>query len=136
MPQQSLKHFIKKNKITCDSELVANNPNMDHGDPAASHYRVVLKRGRKRMTLYFSKGSLHYGKYPETGEVLDCLASDSAGIENARGDFEEWASEYGYDTDSRSAEKIFKICGRQAEKLKNFLGDEAYEELLWNTGRE
>ena len=41
---------------------------------------------------------------PALHDVLHCLVLD-AGVLDA-GSFEEWASEYGYETDSRSAEKI------------------------------
>lgn len=39
----------------------------------------------------------------------------------------------GYCEDSRKAERIYKLCERGAAKLKSFLGDELYEELLYNT---
>ena len=71
---------------------------------------------------------------PELEDLLDCLASDASGIENSP-DFEDWCGEYGYDTDSRKAEKIFKTVEHQARRLKQFLGDDLYEALLWNTER-
>ena len=36
---------------------------------------------------------------------------------------------------SRKAEKTFKTIEHQAKRLRNFLGDSAYETLLWNTER-
>ena len=61
-------------------------------------------------------------------------ASDSSSIENnLLTGFEGWASDLGYDPDSRKAEKIFKVCEKQAERLKKFLGDELYKILLWET---
>ncbi len=85
-----------------------------------------------RMTLHFSKGVGHHGQAPEVTEVLDCLASDAAGIENSQ-DFEGFCSEYGYDTDSRKAEKTYKACVHQTERLKRFLGDDLYDQLVWHT---
>ena len=76
----------------------------------------------------------HNGKAPKAADILDCLASDAASYDNARS-FEDWASEFGYDEDSRKAERIFKACGKQAIKLKRFLGEPAYERLLWDTER-
>jgi hypothetical protein len=72
---------------------------------------------------------------PSLIEVLDCLAMDANGIENASS-FEDWCGEYGYDTDSRKAEKTYRICARQVEKLRAMLGREAYEELLYGVERE
>lgn len=71
---------------------------------------------------------------PTLVEILDSLASDASGIEGAR-TFEEWAGEYGFDVDSRTALKIYKATKRQSEKLRALLGVAAYETLLYNTER-
>lgn len=72
---------------------------------------------------------------PDAANVLDCLASDAAGIENARS-FEDWAGEYGYDEDSRKALDTYLLCQAQAAKLSQFLGAEAFQALLFDTERE
>lgn len=66
--------------------------------------------------------------------VLDCLASDSATVENARS-FEEWCGDLGYDTDSRRAERTWKACVSTARRLKQFLGDDLFRELLQEVER-
>jgi hypothetical protein len=116
-------------------EWIDHNPQMTEDDwsRGASHYKLTLKCGRRQMTTYFSMGSAHTSE-PQLADVLDCLASDAAGVENAQS-FENWCAEYGYDTDSRKAEKTFKICERQAENLKRLLGDDAFDQLLWHTER-
>jgi hypothetical protein len=111
---------------------VDSNPNM--ADTSMDHWRVQFSKDKRQMTTYFSMGRGHNGRMPEAADVLDCLASDAAGIENAQG-FEDWCSEYGYDVDSRKAERIYKTCQRQASKLKAFLGESEYEALLWNVER-
>lgn len=132
----TINDFIADQHITATAEWSDRNPNMDEDSKnPMDHWRVVLQRsGGKRMTVYFSKGRGHNGKPAEASEVLDCMASDAAGVENAQS-FEDWASEYGYDTDSRKAHRTYSICKRQAERLKKFLGDEAYEKLLWDMER-
>lgn len=72
---------------------------------------------------------------PELSDVLDCLASDSSGVENAR-DFNDWAADYGYDEDSRKAEKIYNQCVEQRRELRDLLGLKLYEELLYEVERE
>jgi len=72
---------------------------------------------------------------PKVSDVLDCLASDSSGYDNAR-NFEDWASEYGYDTDSRKAYATYQTVAEQAKALKHFLGEVVYTELLFDTERE
>jgi hypothetical protein len=126
--------FIARHDITASCSPTDHNPNMDGGEKM-DHWRVVLARPGARLTVYFSMGTGHHGKPPEPASVLDCLASDAASIENAP-DFREWCAEFGYDTDSRKAHRTFKICQRQAQRLKNFLGDPAeYQRLLFETDR-
>jgi len=50
-------------------------------------------------------------------------------------DFADFCGEFGYDTDSRKAEGIYRACGRQAANLKRMLGEDAYNLLLWETER-
>lgn len=71
---------------------------------------------------------------PTLGDIIDCLASDSCGIANAR-DFEEWASEYGYDTDSRKAYDTFKVCATQSHLFEHLIGQDIFEELLYEVDR-
>ncbi len=130
---KNTKEFTAKNKITSTAEWADSNPHMPDSQNM-DHWKVTLRRDRKRLTVYFYMGYAHSGKQPQADDVLDCLASDSAGLENAR-DFEDWAAEYGYDADSRKAEKIYRVVERQTAKLKGFLGEDLYNELLWETER-
>lgn len=71
---------------------------------------------------------------PTIDEVLDSLRSDAESIENAPL-FEDWASEMGYDTDSRKAEKVFHACQEVRGHLIRLLGKAAYEDLVANVER-
>lgn len=93
---------------------------------------------RKGTATYLRPGTLawegfvkeHGKKYrPDLPSVLDCLASDAQSIVCAPL-FEEWATECGYDTDSRKAEKTWKVCTEQRHLLERLLGSDAFEELL------
>jgi hypothetical protein len=114
--------LIEKLGITIDCCIAVNgNPNMDSEQPM-HHWRVTLKRKnpRRQFTLFFSQG---YGiQHDPTAEgVLECLISDSSGIDQP---FDNWASDLGYDTDSRKAEKTYKAVQVQTKKLQQFLGDD------------
>jgi hypothetical protein len=128
----SIAQFVKTHKIRMTVERSQSNPNMPDSS-SMDHWKCVLRRPGHTMTVFFSMGYGHNGKEPKTADVLDCLASDAASIDNTRG-FEDWCSDFGYDTDSRKAEKMYKTCEHQAERLKNFL-DGDYTELLYNTER-
>ena len=59
---------------------------------------------------------------PTAADVLSCLLLDATGYDDAR-NFEDWAPEFGYDPDSRKAEKIYHECGEISKKLHALLGD-------------
>jgi hypothetical protein len=133
--RQTTEAFCVKHHITATAERIDRNPNMDDAEWArtARHWRVVLRRGSKRMAVPFSQGSAHT-EPPSAAHVLDCLASDAQSVESARS-FEEWASDFGMDTDSRKAERIWRLWVRQAAKLETFLGADLFRELLNHTDR-
>lgn len=71
---------------------------------------------------------------PTRAEVLDNLASEADGIESTRG-FEDWAGEFGYDTDSRKALATYEACLKSARSLRDFLGRDAFYLLLHQVER-
>lgn len=134
-PPGSLPRFIHQNGITMTYEAIPERPDRKDLDEkeqewqdSAFHYKITLRRGRKKMTTYYSQGAALTDP-PETEEVLDSLARDSEGIHAARS-FEDWASEYGLDTDSRKAERTYRAVQEISEKLRQFLGEGPYQELV------
>jgi len=132
----TLDQFITEQQLVMSVRSVKRNPRMQ-GEQMPRNFECTIEfEGRgyhEPLTVYFSQGSAHK-KPPTLAEVLDCLASDAAGVDNAK-DFEDWASEYGYDTDSRKAERIYDVCKAQAQELKDLLGGKAYAQLLYETER-
>ena len=128
-----LSDFIGNTAITSHVKRVASNPNMNDMGVGARLWIVTLRFGRFSMRVPFSQGSAHTVA-PTTADVLDCLASDARGFENAR-DFSGWCAEYGYDVDRLSAFRTFNTVARQAARLRAMLGQDNYERLLWNTER-
>jgi hypothetical protein len=149
-----IKHFVRVNRITMTATQVDSNPNMDPTAPGSMdhwkvtftrtyeteteyHDRETAKTSRRtytaKMTTYFSMGFGHHGKAPESADVLDCLASDADSVTGI--DFECWCGNFGYDPDSRKAEKIYKACEHGAARLRKFLGDDLYQVLLYQTER-
>ena len=126
----NVKQFVNKNRIRARADWADSNPNMADSQNM-NHFKVTLRHAGRQMTLHFSQGYGISGE-PKAADVLNCLAADSGSVENnLLTGFEGWASDLGYDPDSRKAEKIFKTCEKQAEKLKKFLGDDLYKTLLW-----
>jgi len=89
-------------------------------------YRAALGKDAT-LKEWIAKYGPHVVK-PKHSDILYCLAMD-ADVEN-QGSFEEWASNYGYDEDSRKAEKIYRACKEQTDDLKRVLGAELFDKLL------
>lgn len=64
---------------------------------------------------------------PAAADVLASLALDSSVLDS--GTFEDWAAEYGYDADSREAEKTYRQCLEIALKLRAAIGDDGLQAL-------
>ncbi len=64
---------------------------------------------------------------PKLIDVMYCLVSDSSVIDHPN--FESWADDYGYDTDSREAEQTYRQCLDIALQLRSILGNDVLEEL-------
>lgn len=112
--------LLGREPITMTCRRVDRNPDMEDSADM-THWRCALYFQGRRMSVTFSMGQSHKGRPPRIGEVLDCLRLDAAGYENAGG-FEQWAPEYGYDTDSRKAERIYRNVARRVGKLGDLLG--------------
>lgn len=120
----TIKQFIKRHHITARAKYVDSNPNMP--DFKGDHWKVTLTMNGHQMTVPFSKGYGHHSAEPTADEVLECLAQDSFSIDQP---FEVWAEGLGYDTDSRNAERIYRTCQTQTNKLRRLLGDH-FDELM------
>ncbi len=58
---------------------------------------------------------------PELTEVLNCLFLDSQAHDQS---FDDWASDFGYDSDRIKAKKIYEACQENYFKLKKALGSD------------
>lgn len=133
---QTVGQFIEHCGLTMTATPADTNPNMasDRDHAEMDHWRCIMRFGqRARLTVPFSKGSGHHGTAPDLAEVLDCLASDSAGASSS---FEDWCGEYGQEEDSRKAERTYRTCVKQAKALQRFLGESRFQKLLYCTERQ
>jgi hypothetical protein len=64
---------------------------------------------------------------PKGENALSCLVSDADAIDYPT--FEEWASEFGYDADSRKAEAIYRKCVETGLALRRIFGESGLNEL-------
>ena len=128
----NMAEFAGKHGINLKYERISYRP--DGIEMQGDHYRCVLRKGKKQHTVYFSKGYGHNGAAPTVTEVLNALAVDASSFEN-HPDLASFMDEFGYEKLSQG-KKIYKACERQATKLKDFLGEDEYNELLYETEPE
>jgi hypothetical protein len=121
---ESLKDLISKHelKLHIVKEIEGNK---EWGTPNRG-YKLKLCCGSKSYTFPFYQG---YGveHAPEINDVVDCLMSDSSVSES----FEEFCSEFGYDTDSIKALKTHKACLEGRKNMQRLLGD-SFEDFLYS----
>jgi hypothetical protein len=64
---------------------------------------------------------------PDPADVIHSLVLDGSAID--AGSFESWASDYGYDIDSRKAEAMYRACVDTGLKLRAALGEDGLSKL-------
>lgn len=92
----------------------------------AFHWYVVLRRGGRIFATYYSAGSAHkelrgdrwHATPPTVADMLGCLSSDVRSLVDGE-TFEDWASEFGYDTDSAKARKAYDTIAQHAKELES-----------------
>lgn len=67
------------------------------------------------------------------GWCLNALAHDCATLDAALDDFRDWCAELGFDPDEDDKESDFSIVTGQRDRLREMLGDDLFEELLYRT---
>lgn len=114
-----LSDFCEAQKLTAVVKYGApHNENF----PDSNSWTITLKYKNRRMTVPFYTGYA-FATDPTSADVLSCLLMDATSIDNY-GTFEDWCSDFGYDTDSRKVEKIYKDCEKTNKKLHKFLGED------------
>ena len=122
-----LSTLIKRHRVRAEVLGSAHEPS--GWDQPSYDYRIQLKVGRRRMELDFFTG-IGWNREPTAADVLGCLVSDAAGVENTR-NFDDWANEYGMDPDSRKAEAMYRKTVAQVEELRRLLGN-LYDAFVWS----
>ena len=96
---------------------------------AESLYHDACEQGRALMVDH-TKWPVRLGAKlagPDACDVINSLVLDSDVLNYST--FEEWASEFGYDPDSRKGEAIYRACLVIALKLRNGIGEAGMTQL-------
>ena len=90
-------------------------------DDKKPRYRfpVTFKRGKKRFTITFGQSYDADDKVPTAYDVLTCLTKSNPGS------FEDFCGEFGYDSNSRKDERIYKgVCDEWKKVSTMWTADE------------
>lgn len=108
----------KVGTVQCVATYV-QEPNEPWHDRMRTHWTVRLMCNGQTIESPFSQGSAHT-KPPDATSVLSCLSMDAyRGSET----FEEFCSDLGYDTDSRSAYDTWQTCRDTELRMRRMFGN-------------
>ena len=98
--EQQANDFLKSVNASIKMEYLEHRPYFPHEKDSRDIYKVRIRRKGKQMTFTF--GANLNGDKPTASYILACLTKYDPGT------FDDFCSDYGYDTDSREAERIYK----------------------------
>jgi hypothetical protein len=119
----TLKELVPRLKVSSEYGRVSIPwDKLDDWQKGAHQYRVTVRYGRRRIAFdWFAGQAITDTPEDRPEDVLDSLLSDAQAGEQ---EFDEFCQEFGYDADSRKAERTWKACQRSGAKLRRLLGDE------------
>lgn len=86
-------------------------------------FKLQLLRGRKSYTFEFGQSISKGSEEPNLYDVLTCLQKYDVGT------FEDFCGDFGYDLDSRTAEKTYKAVVKEFEAMERLFSSEELEVL-------
>lgn len=98
--------------------------NTDESGWESDHWRVTLSYRGRRMATTYHMGIGYHGAEPTLADVVYSLASDASAADTAR-DFADFCADFGYDTDSRKAERTYRACLDIAKRWARVFGSDA-----------
>lgn len=120
-------NLLKSMNVKFKTKFVKYYFHFDDDKERRDIFRVSFQRGAKRFSLNFGQSlneSTGTGDNPPTSyEVLACITKYEPDS------FESFCSEYGYNTDSRKAERVYKSVVKEWNKVNNFFSEQEIEQL-------
>lgn len=105
-------------------------PSDKKGGNTHNKFRVSIKTilGRTSFDFYGSTQHFNNGvvemEESDLKHALYCFVSDACSAKNS---FENFCSEFGYDEDSRTAERTYKACVKSLEKYNRICSADIYD---------
>ena len=91
----------------------------EYREDMPNNWRVELRYRGRRLTTDFYGGSAV--ENITAADVLSSLILDANAGDQS---FEDFCGDFGYDEDSRTAERTWRACAAMVPRLRRFLGDD------------
>ena len=128
--QQQAADFLAKYGITFSAKLAnTKTPSWKDDSRPVNHFIVTLKQGKKRVSFDFFDSINNYEKGIKELNAYSVLACCSSEI-YCPDTFKDFCDEFGYDYDSRKAEKTFKSLKKFSNKLQKFFSSKEMRDSL------
>lgn len=123
-------NFCEKYGIKIKWEFLGREVNKAWGDSAErNHWKFTIRRKGKSYTNDFWDSIINSKhiepKEPTSYDLLACLTKYHPGT------FEDFCDEFGYNTDSRNAERTYKAVMKEYEGLRRVFGTYGENPELW-----
>ena len=114
-------------QITINSTFL-NNKSWSGNEQNWNNHKITILHNGKKTTFQFW-GSIQKPEITTDEEnifALYCFLRDSEAASNS---FKDFCNEFGYDEDSRRAEKIYKSCEKSLKKFNRIFNCDLYDLL-------
>jgi len=112
--------FLAKTKSTLSVKFLKHDKHFDGDKDTRDIYSCVLKRGKLSHKIKFGQSiaNSEKGIEPTAYDILCCLQKYDTG------DFQNFCGDFGYDRDSRRAEKTYNAVRKEYEALAKMYSEE------------
>jgi hypothetical protein len=86
-------------------------------------FKITLKKGGKQYTFNFGQSISEGSNEPTLYSVLSCLQKYDVGT------FEDFCGDFGYDEDSRTAERTYKAVVKEFQAMERLFNSDELELL-------
>ena len=119
--------FLKETETTFKTEFLKNGLYFEDDKETRDIYLITLKRGERIFKFKFGQ-SINKSGYsnrdkPTAYDILSCLTKNEVGT------FENFCGDFGYDEDSRKAEKTYKAVLAEWQNVKMLWSDDEINKL-------
>lgn len=128
---EELSHLLENMGVVTTCTPVDERPDATDFVAGSRHWYCSITRGGERLfNVYYSQGPA-YSHTPDAGDVMGSLFKDMVDsvTEDFEADFKEWATNIGYDTDSRKNERLFRACLEITAHLKTMFKPSELDDL-------